>query len=80
MSETGQKEGSSIDAKLVDESVMEALCRMEHNRWMSTLKMMGWNYGSKRNDDKKIHNNLVPYDELDADAKSFDNTMIENLQ
>ena len=80
MSETGQKEGSSINAKLVDESVMEALCRMEHNRWMSTLKMMGWNYGSKRNDDKKIHNNLVPYDELDADAKSFDNTMIDNLQ
>ena len=80
MSETGQKEGSSIDAKLVDESVMEVLCRMEHNRWMATLKMMGWSYGSERDDERKVHNNLVPYDELDADAKSFDNTMIENLQ
>ena len=47
---------------------------------MATLKMMVWNYGSERNDERKIHNNLLQYDELDADAKSFDNTMIENLQ
>ena len=79
ISETGQREGKPIDAELINDSLRDALCRMEHNRWMATLKMMGWSYGSERNDERKIHNNLVPYDELDADAKSFDNTMIENL-
>lgn len=79
VSETGQREGKPIDAELINDSLRDALCRMEHNRWMATLKMMGWSYGSERNDERKMHNNLVPYDELDADAKSFDNTMIENL-
>jgi hypothetical protein len=44
---------------------------MEHERWEAPLWMAGWTSGA-RNDDLKVHDNLVPYDELDQGTKNYD--------
>jgi hypothetical protein len=44
---------------------------MEHERWAAPLWMAGWTAG-KRNDELKIHPNLVPYEELDEGTQKYD--------
>ncbi len=47
------------------------LARMEHERWAAPLWMAGWKPGP-RDDTRRIHPNLVPYDELDQGTKNYD--------
>jgi hypothetical protein len=55
----------------LSEEQLDMLCRMEHERWEAPLWMAGWTSGA-RNDDLKVHDNLVPYDELDQGTKNYD--------
>jgi hypothetical protein len=55
----------------LDESQLDQLARMEHERWAAPLWMAGWKSGP-RDDSRRIHNNLVPYDELDQGTKNYD--------
>ncbi|MDP4584623.1 MAG: RyR domain-containing protein, partial [Verrucomicrobiales bacterium] len=55
----------------LDESQLDQLARMEHERWAAPLRMAGWKPGP-RDDARRIHNNLVPYDELDQGTKDYD--------
>lgn len=55
----------------LSEEQLDMLCRMEHERWEAPLWMAGWTSGT-RNDDLKVHDNLVPYDELNQDTKNYD--------
>ncbi|KAA5803574.1 hypothetical protein F1654_07155 [Alkalicaulis satelles] len=48
------------------------LARLEHERWMFDRWMNGWRYGVPRNNSAFIHDNLVPFDELDDRFKTFD--------
>jgi hypothetical protein len=40
------------------------LAKLEHERWAIERKLDGWAYGPERNNEKKLHNLLVPWDEL----------------
>ena len=42
---------------------------MEHRRWCYFVLSVGWRSGSPRNDARKVHNCLVPFDALCADEK-----------
>ena len=55
----------------LDAQQLEMLSRMEHERWAAPLWMAGWTAG-ERNDELKIHPNLVPYDELDEGTRKYD--------
>jgi hypothetical protein len=49
---------------------VEALAEAEHEGWMAWYLSRGWRYGPKREEDRRIHNCLVPYSQLrksDAD-------------
>ncbi len=60
------------------------LCREEHARWVKEKLAAGWKYGTDYNSTaernaKKIHKDIVPYDELDPKERSKDELMINNI-
>jgi len=50
----------------------ELLARNAHEVWAQTRLAEGWRWGPERNDDRKEHPCLVPYEELPEGEKDFD--------
>ena len=55
----------------LDSATLDMLSRVEHERWCAVKWLGGWRLG-ERCDERKVHNNLVPFDELDQATKDFD--------
>lgn len=69
----------SLDQEL--EFLIEAMSKNVHEVWAQTRIEQGWSYGPKRNDEKKLHPCLIPYEELPESEKEYDrNTAIETLK
>lgn len=66
------------EIKFTDEQV-ELLAKMEHNRWWANMALSGWKNGEERNDKKKIHTDLIPYDELTDEIKQYDRDAVLNI-
>ncbi|RLD24128.1 MAG: hypothetical protein DRI54_06490, partial [Bacteroidetes bacterium] len=47
-----------------DMEMVEILAEVEHRRWNAEQLLNGWVYGEMRNNELKIHDNIVPYAEL----------------
>ena len=62
----------------LDEDRLEMLARMEHERWAAVLWLAGWTPGP-RDDARKTHPNLVPFDQLDEDTRQFDADQVKGL-
>ena len=63
------------------ETLVEKLARNNHDHWALKRIAEGWRYGAKRNDNKKEHPDLVPYDQLPESEKEYDRkTVIEALK
>ena len=59
----------------------ELLAKNTHDIWGQQRLADGWKYGVERNDKKKEHPCLVPYEELPESEKMYDrNTAIETLK
>jgi ryanodine receptor 2 len=59
----------------------ELLAKNTHEIWASTRISEGWSYGEKRDDEKKLHPCLIPYDELPENEKDYDrHTSLETLR
>ncbi|MCI0653843.1 MAG: hypothetical protein L0Y39_05130 [Methylococcaceae bacterium] len=73
---------AAIDCRLVPEQEseffvfdpreVEKLARIEHDRWSADRHLNGWKFGPVRDNDKKIHPELIPYDNLSEDMKDLD--------
>lgn len=50
----------------------EQMARNVHEVWAKMRMDQGWTWGPKRNDDKKKHPCLVPYDQLPEEEKVYD--------
>ncbi len=49
--------------------------------WAQTRIAQGWRFGETRDDAKKLHPCLIPYEELSEAEKDFDrNTAVETLR
>jgi hypothetical protein len=57
----------------------EHLSGLEHERWMTEKLEDGWRYGEQRDDAKKHHPSLVPYDELSESEKEKDRDTIRQI-
>lgn len=61
--------GGGPSAKL-SEAELDAMARIEHRRWIADRIDRGWRHGAIRDDDRRLHPDIVDYDVLgDADRK-----------
>ena len=59
----------------------ELLARNTHENWAKQRMADGWRYGPRRDDAKKEHPSLVPYEKLSEKEKEYDRrTAIETLK
>lgn len=59
----------------------EQIAENVHEVWAKSRLEQGWTYGEKRDDVKKTHPCLVPYDQLPETEKDYDrNTAINTLK
>lgn len=52
--------------------LVEEIAKNVHEVWSSNRMNEGWTYGEQRNDEKKTHPCLVPYEELPESEKDYD--------
>ncbi len=64
---------------LVDAATIEKLAILEHERWMADRRINGWRYGVEKIPEKRLHTDLVPYEDLSANSQSYDRLVIETL-
>lgn len=57
---------------------IEILAKMEHQRWNANRWLNNWRRGP-RDDAKKLHPNLVPWDELDEKTRDYDRNPMRNI-
>jgi hypothetical protein len=55
---------------------IEDLAEMEHQRWMRERLDQGWTYGPERDNARKVHPLLVPWDDLGEEDKDKDRNAI----
>ena len=60
----------------LNEFEIETMARIEHDRWCWERRLSGWTYSDIRDNNRKLHNCLVPYDELDEAEKEKDRIMV----
>ena len=59
----------------------EQLAENVHEVWAKQRMEQGWTFGPARNDEKKEHPNLVPYESLTEEDKDYDrNTVNETVK
>jgi len=62
-------------------ALSEEMARNTHDVWAKNRMEQGWVYGPTRDDAKKEHPCLVPYDELSEEEKQYDrDTALETLK
>ena len=54
------------------EKLTETLAASTHDHWALARIEEGWRYGPARNDEKKTHPDLVPYEQLCESEKEYD--------
>ena len=63
------------------ERLVEQMSKNVHDVWAETRIKQGWTYGEQRDDQKKTHPCLIPYEELPDSEKEYDrNTSISTLK
>ena len=56
---------------------VERMAEMEHGRWNVERLRDGWRYGKVRDDERKIHDCLVPWAELPEAIKPYDRKAVK---
>lgn len=62
-----------------DTARLETLAVLEHDRWCRDRWMGGWSYAEKRDDQRLLHTDLVPYERLSEPVRDFDRQTIRGL-
>jgi hypothetical protein len=70
--------GSAQEAPLQADE-LEQLARIEHDRWWADRAADGWRHGMVRDDVRKLHPDMVPYEELSEPIRQLDRDMIERM-
>ena len=66
----------SIDHPMLPEHLIERIARDVHDQWAQERQRQGWTWGERRDDDKKEHPGMVPYDRLTDDEKEVDRVTV----
>jgi hypothetical protein len=68
-----------LSVKKFDQETVLLLAQNEHIRWMNQKIASDWNYGSVRDNEKKIHPLLVPWENLPEEEKQKDIDVANNI-
>lgn len=60
-------------------ALAERLAEAEHQRWCAARWLAGWRWGERRDDEARLHPDLVPYQALDTSRKALDHAVIDTL-
>ena len=72
---------TSIKLPVELKPLVEQMAKNVHEAWAAGRIADGWKYGATRDDEKKTHPCLVPYEELPEYEKEYDrNTAISTLK
>ena len=72
-------EGVTLPPEL--SALVEQLAENNHDHWTRQRIEAGWTYGSQRDDVRKTHPDLVPYEDLPEGEKEYDRTsVVETLK
>lgn len=65
-----------------DEASREALAALEHERWNAQRRLDGWRWADlpRKDERRRLHPSLVPYDRLADDVKAYDRALVEETQ
>ena len=61
---------------VLTEHEIETMAKLEHTRWCWERRLNGWTYAIKRNNNKKQHTSLVPYEDLSEEEKEKDRILV----
>lgn len=67
-------DGVALDKELL--ALVETLARHAHDVWAQQRLVDGWRLGPERNDARKEHPCLVPYDELPESERTYDRNAV----
>ena len=63
------------------EPLIDMMSKNVHEVWAKTRISQGWTFGQVRDDAKKHHPCLIPYEELSEEEKTYDrNTSLETIK
>jgi len=72
------RRGNENPNEFLDDEV-EKLAKMEHERWMQQKLNEGWRHAKSTDKERKLHKDLVPWDELPEAEKEKDNTLVRGI-
>jgi hypothetical protein len=61
------------------ETEVERLAELEHERWFEWRRRHGWSHAAARDDDRKLHPGMVPWEQLGSDSRDVDREQVRNL-
>jgi hypothetical protein len=70
--------GGGAPAQFQSDEV-EKLARNEHERWMQQKLNEGWRHAESTDKERKLHKDLVPWDELPEDEREKDRTLVRSI-
>ncbi len=62
-----------------DDLMMELLAQLEHRRWMADKHLAGYSYGEQRDEDRMLHPDLIPWEQLTEADKEKDRANIRQI-
>jgi len=62
-----------------DDLIMELLAQLEHRRWMADKYLAGYSYGKVRDEDRMLHPDLIPWEQLSEADKEKDRDNIRQI-
>jgi hypothetical protein len=70
------------DHLFTNDAQLEALARLEHERWNTQRRMDGWRWADipKKNEARRLHPSLVEFDALSDDVKEYDRVYVRQTQ
>jgi len=64
--------------QMCDEQI-ETMAKMEHERWVKQKLDAGWKYAPETDKARKLHKDLVPWEDLSEEDKEKDRVLVRNI-
>ena len=71
------KKGFKPFALHLNQEEIETMARVEHIRWSWEKRLNGWVYGTPKDEIKKTHPSLIPYEQLNESEKQKDRELVK---